>query len=335
MTPRNGHADDVRCQELLPRVSRTFALSIEALPEELRRPVRTAYLLCRVVDTIEDAAGISRERREALFDAFDAAVSADLTLLGPLDLSGAHGVKPDDLQLVAEADAVLRVFRGLAAAQRGAIRPRVLEMSRGMREYCSRPAAPWGGVEISTLDDLERYCYFVAGTVGELLTDLFLDYARLDDPTQRRALKARAVSFGLGLQLVNIVKDVAEDFERGVCFVPRELADQHGVRLERLLDPAQRDAGLAAIGRLTALARQHLRRAREYTELWSSPRGGPVRLFCTVPLALAVATLDEVERQEDTLRPGRAPTVSRETVLDVVRSAMLSSSRDQLAAAAN
>jgi len=323
MTPRPNQDDETLCLELLPRVSRTFALSIEALPEELRRPVRTAYLLCRVVDTLEDAAGIGRERREALFDALDAAMADDLAPLGPLDLRGARGIKPDELQLVSQADAVLRVFRALPAAQQEAIRPRVLEMSHGMREYCARPPAPWGGVEIASIDDLERYCYFVAGTVGELLTAIFLDHVQLDDPTQRRELEDRAVSFGLGLQLVNIVKDVAEDFERGVCFLPRELAEQHGLPLERLLDPAVRDAGLRVIERLTALARQHLIRAREYTELWPAPRGAQVRLFCIVPLTLALATLEEVERREETLLLGRCPTVSRETVLGVFRREVL------------
>jgi len=48
-------ADDrAFCQAALPRVSRTFALSIEGLPETLRDAVRAAYLLCRVVDTVED-----------------------------------------------------------------------------------------------------------------------------------------------------------------------------------------------------------------------------------------------------------------------------------------
>ena len=42
------------CSDILPRVSRTFALSIAALPEALRDAIRVAYLLCRVVDTVED-----------------------------------------------------------------------------------------------------------------------------------------------------------------------------------------------------------------------------------------------------------------------------------------
>jgi farnesyl-diphosphate farnesyltransferase len=325
-------ADQALCRELLPLVSRTFALSIEALPEDLRGAVRVAYLLCRLVDSIEDAVKITPPRRTRLFDAFDAAVSDDGATIAPLGLDGARGLKEAERRLADEAPAVLRVFRTLPPRQREAIRPRVLEMSRGMREYTARPAAPWGGVAISTLDDLERYCYFVAGTVGELLTDLFLQHVHVEERRLRRALRERAVSFGVGLQLVNIVKDVAGDHERGACFLPLDLAEQHGLVLERLLDPDQRGAGLAVIEHLVTRAREHLARASEYTGLWPVPRGAQVRLFCSVPLALALATLAEVARGDDTLRPGKAPAISRETVLSVFRGAQRSA-RYELAAA--
>ena len=63
-------ADEAFCSELLARVSRTFALSIAALPAELGASIRTAYLLCRAVDTIEDDPALSSEARQQLFDAF-------------------------------------------------------------------------------------------------------------------------------------------------------------------------------------------------------------------------------------------------------------------------
>ncbi|MBL8742584.1 MAG: squalene/phytoene synthase family protein, partial [Myxococcales bacterium] len=47
-------ADRAFCDEVLPGVSRTFALSIQALVPELREAICVAYLLCRIVDTVED-----------------------------------------------------------------------------------------------------------------------------------------------------------------------------------------------------------------------------------------------------------------------------------------
>ena len=57
--------------------SRTFALSIAALPEALRDAVRVAYLLCRIVDTVEDDETLGAPLRTELFDAFDALMVDD------------------------------------------------------------------------------------------------------------------------------------------------------------------------------------------------------------------------------------------------------------------
>src|SRR5262245_59781668 len=62
---------------ILPFVSRTFAISIEGLPDGFRDAVRTAYLLCRIVDTIEDESPLASASRESLFDAFDTALADD------------------------------------------------------------------------------------------------------------------------------------------------------------------------------------------------------------------------------------------------------------------
>jgi farnesyl-diphosphate farnesyltransferase len=325
---RRPGRDEALSRALLPKVSRTFALSIEALPAELRRAVRAAYLLCRIVDSIEDAEALDRGLREELFDHFDRSMIDDA--LDPAPLERAFAAALDDVagslsvaerRLCLEAGATLRIFRRLPVAQREAIRPRVLEMSRGMREYAARDRSGRGRISIQDLPDLERYCYFVAGTVGLMLTELFLQRVAVDDPAARRGLQETAVSFGVGLQLVNIAKDVAADASRGGCFLPRDLAREQGLSLARLLEPDQRESGLAVIRRVTHRAREHLRRAQEYTGLWPLPGGEAVRYFCAVPLALALLTLEEVERGDRTLRPGQAPAVSRATVLRIVAEA--------------
>lgn len=302
----------------LRSVSRTFALSIELLPESLRGAVRTAYLLCRIVDTIEDQPELALVEREALYQCFDATLvgaeepSVFEALATRLDLgSGA------DAELCRGASTVLRSFAALPVAQQEAIRPSVLTMSAGMREYSQRAAAE-GHLWLRDPDDLERYCYYVAGTVGELLTALFAQTVPVLPEEQRRAIRERAVAFGLGLQLVNIVKDVASDYRRGDCFLPLSLAQQQGLDLQRLLEPSQRGAALAVISAICQRARFQLERAHEYTLAWPTPTADHVRLFCTVPLALAFASLHVVEAGEDTLREDRAPKVDRATVAAIV-----------------
>jgi farnesyl-diphosphate farnesyltransferase len=316
-----GPSDEDRafCTQMLPRVSRTFALSIAALPEALREPVRLAYLLCRIVDTIEDDARVGAAARERLYDLFDYLLADDGAdpavfegLCVELDLGGGT----DDNELCVGAGRVFRCFRALPVRQRAAVRPHVAEMSRGMREF-TRRADEQKQLRLRDLDELERYCYFVAGTVGKLLTALFEQEVAGLGHEVLTPIRSRAVSFGIALQIVNIVKDVAEDFTRGDCFLPEGLAESEGVPLDALLDPAHREAGLRVISAICARARQHLRRATEYTMLWPTVAGREVRMFCTVPLALALATLHEVENGGDTLVPGRTPKVSRECVQQV------------------
>lgn len=324
-------ADWSYCDEALPRVSRTFALSISALPESLRRAIGVSYLLCRIVDTIEDDAVVVGEARERLYAEFDALMLDDRRgaegferMVEAYDL--ASGSAYQDLCLA--SGEVFRAFASIPLEQRGAIRPHVLEMSRGMREYTQR-ADVEGKLRLRDLDELERYCYFVAGTVGKLLTALFELHAPEITDADRVALRGRAVSFGLALQMVNIIKDVAEDLPRGDCFLPKDLAEREGIELAQILDPEHREAGLRIIGAVCARAREHLRRAQEYTLLWPTVGGGvDVRLFCTVPLTLALATIREVEQGDDTLRPGRTPKVTRAVVGDVFANASAAATND-------
>jgi farnesyl-diphosphate farnesyltransferase len=318
------------CATLLPKVSRTFALSITVLPESLREAVRVSYLLCRAVDTIEDDAVIKGATREQLFDLFDALMSDDGTDPGDFERMTAEldlGAGTDDQTLCLSAGAVFRCFRALPIGQRAVIRPHVLEMSRGMREYTDR-ADRIGRLRLRDMDELERYCYFVAGTVGKLLTGLFEEHIGELPRQAATALRARAISFGLALQMVNIVKDVAADHVRGDCFLPEEVASGAGVPLDRILDPEHRPAGLEVVRAVCRRAREHLRRAEEYTLVWPADRGRDVRLFCTVPLALALATLHEVERGSDTLVPGKTPKVSRQAVMKIFADADFAIRRD-------
>jgi hydroxymethylglutaryl-CoA reductase len=305
------------CHRILPEVSRTFALSIHALPESLRNAVAVSYLLCRIVDTIEDEAEIDPQERVRLFDQFDRTMIADDVAPSILEEMGGHlGVLDAEKDLMTNAGAVFRSFRRLEKHQRDAIRPHVLEMSMGMREYTARADAV-GKLVLRDLDDLERYCYFVAGTVGNLLTALFEHTVPVLKESVRTAIRDRAVSFGLGLQMVNIVKDVAIDFERGDVFLPEATAKEMGVELSDLLAPQKRQEALRLVRAVCARARKHLEKAAEYTQLWPAPQGVPVRQFCAVPLALALASLVEVENGRDTLRPGRVPKITRELVMSL------------------
>src|SRR5690606_36097940 len=119
-----------------------------------------------------------------------------------------------ELALARRTGVVMRVFAAQKPRTRDACVRWVGEMARGMSLYAHRRKGDDGFVALHTTSDLDRYCYYVAGTVGHLLTDLFTDAIGADAALELR-LREDAEAFASGLQLVNILKDVTDDRARG------------------------------------------------------------------------------------------------------------------------
>ena len=148
-------------------------------------------------------------------------------------------------------------------------------MCYGMHQF-QRTASLSG---LRTSSDLDGYCYYVAGVVGEMLTELFCDYSP-DIARHRPALSALAASFAQGLQMTNILKDVWEDRSRGACWLPQEVFARHGVDLGAAVaaNPATR-ASAPGMRELVGMAHAHLRNALDYTLLIPGRETG-IRRFC-------------------------------------------------------
>ncbi len=318
-------ADDRRfCRDMLPRVSRTFAACIRLLPPDVGHAVLLAYLLCRIADTIEDTADLPVEDKQRLLLHFRRCLDAGGPGIEPV-CRAFIGLRPDaswhcdDEQLAAQADAVMREFARLGAPQQDAIRPWVQEMCSGMAEFAvmhSR-ARPDRLEALSSLDDLDRYCYFVAGTVGHLLTELFrLHHPRLTRRHYAR-LKELSTSFGIGLQLTNIIKDVADDRQRGWSFIPRQLCHLAGIAPEELLAPNCQHQARLVMDLLITKAKGHLMDALDYCT--TLPRSAyRIRLFCLTPLFFAARTLYRAERDARLLDPGHKVKITRGEVHRII-----------------
>jgi farnesyl-diphosphate farnesyltransferase len=291
--PQQGAAsesDAEFCARSLLEVSRTFARPIEMLPGDLRVAVTCGYLLCRTADTIEDNATLSIAERDLRYEAFLAVIEEG----GPAERfeqlwRGVDG-PPAEIELCRSLGRVMRVFRGLPREMQEKTVRWVAEMTRGMQLYSHRSPGPDGVHALFTVEDLERYCYFVAGTVGHMLTDLFLAELGEGPGVDARLLRENAESFGVGLQLVNILKDVTDDRERGWSFIPETVCAAQGIAAADLVDPEARAAAHRAVAPLFDLARGRLDRALAYT--LAIPREErAVRLFCLLPLWMAARTL--------------------------------------------
>jgi farnesyl-diphosphate farnesyltransferase len=284
-------SDEHYQNQILPHVSRTFALTIPQLPPALRAPVTNAYLLCRIADTIEDEPALSAVETLAYLNRFSSAVrgSGEPRPLAE-DLVSRLSLRTlaTERDLVANMDRVLQVTASLGEAQQAAIRRCVELMCYGMPRF--QINASLRGLARSS--DLDEYCYYVAGVVGEMLTDLFCDYS-LDIAVRRTQLNGLAVSFAQGLQMTNILKDVWEDRSRGACWLPQEVFTRHGVDLGQLMIQSQPAGFSAGISELVGVAHAHLRNALDYTLLIPAKERG-IRRFCLWAIGLAVLTLRKI-----------------------------------------
>lgn len=284
-------SDEAYQDHILPAVSRTFALTIPELPPALRTSVTNAYLLCRIADTIEDEPALPPAASLHFLQRFVAVLyghepaarlSQDLApQLSNQTLQAEH-------DLVANMERVVRVTNRLDPQQRTAIQRCVEVMAEGMHQF--QQTASLRGVALQT--DMDDYCYYVAGVVGQMLTELFCGYSP-EIARHRAALQELDVSFAQGLQMTNILKDVWEDRARGACWMPQEVFSRHGIDLAQLR-PEQVDARFdAAMRELVGVAHVHLRNALAFTLLIPAREAG-IRRFCLWALGLAILTLRKI-----------------------------------------
>jgi phytoene synthase len=180
------------------RVTRTeaanFSYGIRLLPAEKRSALSAVYALARRIDDIGDGPGSLAEKTAALTVA-----RADIERVS---------IDSADPVLVAVADSARRFPLPLSA----------------FGELIDGVQMDLDGVTYATIDELERYCIRVAGSIGRLSVAIFAPTA----PPQAARLADR---LGLALQLTNILRDIREDLGVGRIYLPTEDLETYGARL--------------------------------------------------------------------------------------------------------
>lgn len=291
-------------------VSRTFELAAGKLPEDLAEVIRTSYLLCRIPDTIEDSGIIHVEEKPGLLDQY-----LDILQDGQdyqtedfisnsydaLEQDADHWTELEGLdndqsywELLENTDRVFNVFKQFDDGIRQTVEHNVGEMVEGMRDVSSEIAETEAdGIRIDDLDELADYNYIVAGTVGNLLTDIFTYKHEFEDEDRLYELSE---DFGHFLQTINIIKDPYDDYvNEDAIFVPDSMVG--GNFHEEVI--SQFEAGDAdeqrleqGILELVGYADQSAENVVEYIEIidnGSEAIGG----YLQVPALLATATLRE------------------------------------------
>ncbi|MGH8751504.1 MAG: phytoene/squalene synthase family protein [Burkholderiales bacterium] len=303
-------SDDAYQDSILQGVSRTFALTIPQLPPALRSAVSNAYLLCRIADTIEDEPALTPQQKRYFSDQFIGVVAGGIAAeifaaeFYPLLSNATQEAEKD---LIKNTPAVIRLTHGFSRNQRAAMERCVRIMANGMARFQSNPS-PHG---LQDLRELDSYCYHVAGVVGEMLTELFCDYSG-EMRKNRQTMLELAISFGQGLQMTNILKDIWEDRGRGACWLPQDIFRACGFDL-RALSKDNHAAGFAAgLEKLIAIAHAHLRNALAYTLLIPRHETG-IRKFCFWALGMAVLTLRKISANR-AFTSGNEVKISRRAV---------------------
>ncbi|WP_020484937.1 phytoene/squalene synthase family protein [Methylomonas sp. MK1] len=277
---------------LLEGVSRTFALTIPQLPGELYPAVANAYLLCRIVDTIEDEISLSAEQKKyfcsAFIDIVNTGNNADVFSSELAPLLSAQTI-PAEHSLIQLVPRVIAITRSLDAPQIEALACCVKTMANGMPVYQALDLH----AGLKTMKDMDDYCYYVAGCVGEMLAKLFCHYSP-EIAAHREELLRLSVSFGQGLQMTNILKDIWDDAKRGVCWLPQDIFTETGFNLAELTPATDDERFRRGLSHLVAIAHGHLQNALTYTQLLPSHETG-IRNFCLWALGMAVLTLKKIK----------------------------------------
>ena len=324
-------ADLEWCYDAVHGVSRTFSITIDRLEEPMARHICVGYLLCRVADTIEDAGHVPPETKTELLTAYDRLLDpdADGTVAAFMD-----DVEPwipdepnDDWAVVAETPRVLRTFESLEAEPREIMRDPVRELIDGMATFTDRYADE-GGLRLQTLEELEEYCWYAAGTVGTLITGLV---ARGASEERAEEMRENARSFALLLQLVNIAKDVEADYhEENNVYLPAEWLEAEDVDVEDVTHERNHRGVTNVIVRVTDRAETYLDDAHRYLEVVPETHGNRLSAWA-IPYLLAVGTMRELrERPEDVVREGSVK-ISRAEVYALLQQFEDGVSRSRLA----
>jgi farnesyl-diphosphate farnesyltransferase len=317
-------------RRVLKRVSRSFYLTLAVLPSSLRKPVGLGYLLARAADTIADTRIIHRADRLRYLDLFrdelDLPAAPRLAEIAKA-LTGPQRT-PAERELLLRLAECFTAFRTLEQDDRLRIRSLLLALTHGMQEDL-RTFPGEDQEHLTALEsraDLDRYTYYAAGCVGEFWTDMAMAHCPALRGWDAATMRTRGRCFGQGLQMTNVLRDLAQDLRIGRCYLPRQDLAVLGLDPRDLLEPATVERLRPLLRDLLDLTLSH------YGEGWLyllaiPPSEIRMRLACAWPLLIGLCTLNLVQHARGLLDPRVRLKISRPAVYAIMaRSALLARS---------
>lgn len=279
-----------KCYVFLKLTSRSFAAVIEELHPELRDAVMIFYLVLRALDTVEDDMTIDPNVKVPLLRSFH-----EKLLLKDWNFDG-NGPNEKDRIVLVEFHHILTEFHKLRPEYQDIVKKITKKMGNGMADYILDENFNTNGLE--TVKDFDLYCHYVAGLVGEGLSDLLV-LARFADNQVQADNYRLSESMGLFLQKTNIIRDYHEDLEDGRSFYPKEIWSKYTDSLPNFFKkPEEREKGVECINDLVLNALNHVIDVLTYLSLI---RESTSFNFCAIPQVMAIATLAEIYNNKKVL----------------------------------
>ena len=228
---------------ILRSVSRSFYLSIRFLPRQLREPIALAYLLARTTDTVADTTrvpGIVRMEALKMFSdgilgkASREMVVNQVAVFVPLQANAAEQTLLDFLP------DCLEWLEQIGRADRDDIRAVLERITHGQMLDLHRFGDPTQVRALETAADLDEYTYLVAGCVGEFWTRLCFRHLRSFASLIQDEMLALGRRYGMGLQLINVLRDAGTDLRAGRCYFPEDELGAIGLSAAQILSESDR-----------------------------------------------------------------------------------------------
>ncbi|KAG4301891.1 hypothetical protein PCK1_001867 [Pneumocystis canis] len=310
-----------RCYTLLIATSRSFSRVIQELQQPLREAVMVFYLVLRGLDTIEDDMTLPSIRKAELLRSFHAQIPSyksywtELTARDRTLLENFDAVADEFLALSSDVQSVIQsATRIMGSAMADFVIQQTQNVTNNNNAINNEPISIKSSDHVdrinnadntslnsscnglATIEEYNRYCYYVAGLVGEGLTRLF---SLLGTERETSILTENSVTMGLFLQKTNIIRDYREDFTERRIFWPRDVLIKYVDTYSDLLLPENHEKALHCLSELVCDALSHVPGCLYYL---CSLEDRSIFNFCAIPQTMAIATLALVFRNINVFR---------------------------------
>lgn len=212
-------------RSILRHVSRSFFLSIQLLPKKLRDPVSLAYLLARASDTIADTTELPIELRAQKLHLLARGIQGEALGDAIVDLSASLASlqkNKAERALIQSLQSCLNWLDQSEVLDREEVRAALEQINRGQILDLERFRNPKKVVALQTSAELDEYTYLVAGSAGEFWTRLCFRHLPKFTTRSESEMLGTAKRYGMGLQLINILRDAGSDLRAGRCYFPND-----------------------------------------------------------------------------------------------------------------